>query len=131
MSGVDVRRERLSPLTPRARPIYGLRPTVRFLLAFTGMALWVAFSIVASRPWRSELADAIGPVMAWVIPILMAYIPALVIGFLCFTLLLTRYQPPSPHPPVGPWPPGEWPAVTVLVAAFNEEAAIEATLERL
>ena len=131
MSGVEVRHQRLSPLTPRTRPIYGSRPTVRFLLAVTGMALWVAFSIWASGPWRSDIADAIGPVMAWVIPILLAYIPGVVIGFLCFTLVFTRYQPPSLHAPIGPWPLGDWPAVTVLVAAFNEEAAIEATLDRL
>ena len=49
--------------------------------------------------WRDEIAAAIGPVMAWVIPICMAYIPAVVIGFMCFTLILTRYQPPPCAPP--------------------------------
>jgi biofilm PGA synthesis N-glycosyltransferase PgaC len=75
-----------------------------------------------SQPWRAELDAAIGPVMGWVIPVLLAYIPGLVIGFLCFTLILTRYRPP---------PAGECPPVTVLVAAYNEEAAIERTLDRL
>ena len=40
--------------------------------------------------------------MAWVIPILLAYIPGVVIGFLIFTLLTLRYRVPSLEPPTGP-----------------------------
>ena len=67
--------------------------------------------------------------MAWVIPIMLAYIPAVLIGFLSFTLLTVRYRVPSPDPPKGPWPAGQWPAVTVIVAAWNEEDTIGATLD--
>jgi poly-beta-1,6-N-acetyl-D-glucosamine synthase len=104
---------------------------VRFVFAVTLTAGWVGFSLWASRPWRGELEDAIGPVMSWVIPIFLAYIPGLVIGFLCFTLILTRYQPPPLLAPEGPWPSGEWPAITVIVAAFNEAEAIERTLDHI
>jgi biofilm PGA synthesis N-glycosyltransferase PgaC len=34
-------------------------------------------------------------------------------------------------PPSGDWPEGRWPAVTVVIAAFNEEQGIVATLERI
>jgi hypothetical protein len=44
-----------------------------------------------------------------VIPIMLAYVPGLVIGVLCLTLILTRYRPPSLDPPAGPWPTGDWP----------------------
>jgi poly-beta-1,6-N-acetyl-D-glucosamine synthase len=121
----------LGGLTARERPAFGPRPTVRFALALTGTACWVGFSIWVSQKWRGELEAAIGPVMSWVIPILLAYIPGVVIGFLCATLLLTRYRPPPLSAPPGSWPAGEWPPVTVIVAAFNEEAAIERTLERI
>jgi biofilm PGA synthesis N-glycosyltransferase PgaC len=123
--------QQLGGLAARERPAFGLRPTVRFTFAATSTAGWVAFSVWASGPWRSDLESAIGPVMAWVIPILLAYIPGLVIGFLCFSLILTRYEPPPLQPPEGPWPSGEWPAITVIVAAFNEADAIERTLERI
>jgi biofilm PGA synthesis N-glycosyltransferase PgaC len=106
-----------------------MRPAVRFALAATLTISYVAFSVSFSAPWRADLEHAIGPVMAWVIPTLLAYVPALVIGFLCFTLLLTVYRPPPLSAPEGPWPSGEWPAVTVLVAAYNEEDAIVRTLE--
>jgi poly-beta-1,6-N-acetyl-D-glucosamine synthase len=116
----------LGGLTRRRRPAAGLRPTVAFAVAFSLTLAWVAFAVWASDPWRHELEHAIGPVMAWVIPILLAYLPGLVIGFMIFTLLVNPYRELS----LGP-PPGGWPAVTVLVAARNEEDAIAATIERL
>ncbi len=92
---------------------------------------WVAFSVWVSEPWRGELEAAIGPVMGWVIPLFLAYIPGLVIGFMIFTLLITRYQELPPAPPEGDWPEDEWPPVTILVAAWNESEAIERTLKHI
>jgi poly-beta-1,6-N-acetyl-D-glucosamine synthase len=108
-----------------------MRPTLRFTLAATLTLAHLAFSLWFSQPWRAELEDAVGPVMAWVIPILLAYIPGVVIGFLCATLILTRYRPPELDPPPGVWPSGEWPPVTVIVAAYNEQEAIVSTLEHI
>ncbi len=117
--------------TRRKAPASGLRPTVRFAIASALTLAWVAFSVWVSDPWRDELGDAVGPVMAWVIPIFLAYIPGLVIGFMIFTLLITRYQEVPLEPPRGDWPGGEWPSVTILVAAWNESEAILRTLERI
>lgn len=92
---------------------------------------WVAFAVWVSAPWRDELEAALGPVMAWVIPLFLAYIPGLVIGFMIFTLLITPYRALALEPPTGDWPPGEWPPVTIVVAAWNEGEAIVGTLERI
>jgi poly-beta-1,6-N-acetyl-D-glucosamine synthase len=124
-------RVRLGGLTRRPRPSAGARPTVRFAIAVALTGAYVAFAVHVSAPWRDDLRDAIGPVMAWVIPTLLAYVPGLLIGFLCATLLTVRYRVPSPAPPPGPWPSGEWPAVTIVVAARNEERGIGATLSRI
>ena len=121
----------LGGLVWRARPKVGIRPTVRFGLVFVLTLAWVAFGVYVSEPWRQDLESAIGPVMAWAIPATLAYIPGLLIGFLAFTLVTARYHPPSLQPPVGPWEPGAWPAVTLLVAARDEEDAIVSTLERI
>jgi biofilm PGA synthesis N-glycosyltransferase PgaC len=111
------------------------RPSVsaplRFAVAFALTIAWVGFALWASAPWREELREAIGPVMAWVIPTFLAYIPSLVIGFMIFTLVTLRYRVPSPAPPPGPWPEGEWPPVTIVIAARNEEESIGSTLEHL
>ena len=118
-------------LAARERPVFGLRPAMRFALVATLTLAHTAFSVWFSQPWRAELEDALGPVMSWVIPVLLAYVPGVVIGFLCATLILTRYRPPPLDPPAGPWPTGEWPPVTVIVAAYNEESAVEATLDHI
>jgi poly-beta-1,6-N-acetyl-D-glucosamine synthase len=129
--GVAPERARLGGLTRRRRPRAGGRPTVRFVMAVALTAAYVAFGVYVSAPWRSDLREAIGPVMAWVIPILLAYVPGVLIGFLGFTLLTVRYRVPSPEAPTGSWPQREWPPVTVIVAAWNEEQAIVPTLERI
>ena len=108
-----------------------MRPTVTFVIAFTCTVAYVAFSIWVSGPWRDQLEQAIGPVMAWVIPAMLAYIPGVVIGFMVFTLLISRYREPPFETPLGTWPDGEWPPVTILIAAWNEEGSIVPTLERI
>jgi poly-beta-1,6-N-acetyl-D-glucosamine synthase len=125
-------RERpLGGLTRRERPLGGGRPAVRFAVVVLLSAAWIGFCVWLSGPWRSDLREAIGPVMAWVIPLTIAYIPGGVIGFLVFTLLTLRYRVPSLQAPSGPWPESTWPAVTVIVAARNEELAIAPTLSAL
>jgi poly-beta-1,6-N-acetyl-D-glucosamine synthase len=121
-------REHLGGLTRRRRPAAGLRPTLIFAAAVSLTALYVAFAVWASQPWRRELDEELGPVLSWLIPTLLAYLPSLVIGFLVFTLLLSRYRYREPGAPRGPWPEGEWPGVTVIVAARDEEDRITLTL---
>ena len=94
-------------LSQRQAPPIGLRPTVRFAVALAFTVAYVAFAVYVSAPWRGELREAIGPVMAWVIPTLMAYIPSVVIGFLIFTLLTLHYRVPPAEPPTGSWPKGD------------------------
>jgi biofilm PGA synthesis N-glycosyltransferase PgaC len=61
--------------------------------------------------------------MAWVIPTMLAYIPGIVIWFMIFTLLTLHYRMPPQLT--------DWPAITMVVAAWNEERAIQQTLERI
>ena len=104
---------------------------MRFTIASLLTLAWLTFSVWVSGPWRDDLEAALGPVMGWVIPIFLAYIPGLVIGFMIFTLLITRYQRLPLEPPTGDWPEREWPSVTILIAAWNEGDAIVRTLERI
>ena len=122
---------RFGGLTRRSRPATGLRPTVLFTIVLCLNVAWVGFGVWVSGPWRDELEAALGPVMGWVIPILLAYVPGFVIGFMLFTLLVNPYRELELVAPPGPWPPGRWPAVTVLIAARNEADAIGPTIERI
>jgi poly-beta-1,6-N-acetyl-D-glucosamine synthase len=118
-------------LAKRDRPEFGPRPTVLFAVAFSLTIAYVALAVYLSDPWRSDLDAAIGPIASWLIPTLLAYIPALIVGFLAFTLILARYRFPVLRRPQGDWPEGEWPPVTIVIAAWNEEDAIVPTLERI
>ena len=109
----------------------GTSATLRFAVSLGLTAAYVAFAVWASSPWRAELRTAIGPVMAWAIPIFLAYVPAVLIGFMVFTLITLRYSVPSLDPPKGRWPEGEWPPVTVVIAARDEESTVGETLERI
>ena len=102
-----------------------------FALAFSLTGAWVGFGVWVSSPWRHELEDALGPILGWTVPILLAYLPGLVIGFMLFTLLVNPYRELELTAPAGPWPARSWPAVTVLIAARNEADAIAPTLERI
>jgi biofilm PGA synthesis N-glycosyltransferase PgaC len=102
-----------------------------FTVATTLTAAYVAFSVWVSDSWRGELDHAIGPILAWVIPLTLAYIPGVAMGFFMFTLLVTRYHAAPLTPPRGSWPDGGWPPVTILIAALNEEDGIVPTLERI
>ena len=125
-------RVRLGGLTRRPRPFGGGRPTVRFAIAVVAHGrVGRVQRLVVSAPWRSDLREAIGPVMAWVIPILLAYVPGVVIGFLA----VHAAHAPLPRPVARALQPGRGrrasgPPVTVVVAAWNEERGIGPTLER-
>jgi biofilm PGA synthesis N-glycosyltransferase PgaC len=127
-----------SPSAARARSTspppqvnLGARPTIVFTGTITLTVAYVAFAVWASGPWRGELEAAIGPLTAWLVPLLLAYVPSVAIGFMMFTLALTRYHELPLVAPSGAWRPGRWPAVTILIAARNEHAAIVPTLERI
>jgi biofilm PGA synthesis N-glycosyltransferase PgaC len=91
----------------------------------------VAFAVWVSEPWRAQLRDALGPVLAWAIPVSIAYVPGLVIGLMASTLLVARYREIPLTPPAGAWRVGTWPPVTIIIAARNEEDVIERTLEHI
>jgi biofilm PGA synthesis N-glycosyltransferase PgaC len=110
----------------RAHPIAGLRPAMLFFIVGGLTTAYVWFDVAISAPWRDELARAFGPAAAWIVPSFLAYIPGIVIGFYLFTLLLTTYVEQTLTTP-----DGTWPALTVLIAAWNEQDAISATIEAI
>lgn len=93
----------------------------KFMLAVAFGLGWVGLSAWIAQPWIADLDEALGGVLAWTIVVLIAFLPGGIVAFLSTSLLMDR-QPPLPT--VAPTA-----AVTVLVAARNEERAIGRTLE--
>ena len=115
----------------RGAPASGLRPTIRFVVALALTLFWVGFSIWVSQPWRSELEAAIGPVMALGDTDLSGVHP--------WARDLVHDLHAADHPlraasaraAGGGVGVGEWPPVSILVAAWNESASIVDTLEHI
>jgi poly-beta-1,6-N-acetyl-D-glucosamine synthase len=98
--------------------------TAKFVLAMTAGTLWMAFSIVVGLPWVAQLSTLIGAVPAWLIIAGIAILPGFMNAFLITSLLLDRRPPIATRA-------ASMPGVTILVAAYNEERHIAATIESI
>lgn len=95
----------------------------KFFLAFLGASFWFSLSIYLSLPWIRDLSQIVGFPLATAVVALIAIIPGFMNAFIMLSLVLdTRpiRQPTLNLPPV-----------TVLVAAYNEEVQIRATVQSL
>lgn len=92
--------------------------------AATVLALgWLVLSMLLSRPWIDDLETLVGSFWAWYIVLFVALVPGFLNVFLVVSLLFDR--PPALREAAA------YPAVTILIAAYNEEAAISETLRSI
>ncbi len=96
---------------------------VKFAIALTVALAWLMFSIIVSQPWQQSLSEQVGPVFALFAISFIAFVPGFMNAFLVASLLLDRRPKRSR--------PASYPGVTILIAAFQEEAAIADTLETI
>ena len=116
-----IRAESLQLRSPYRRRYVSVR--AKFGLALAVALLWTAFSVYVASAWMRELGELTHPLFAlWVITFI-AFVPGFMNAFLATSLLLDR-RPPR-RVPFG------YPGVTILIAAYNEEQGIGATLESI
>lgn len=103
----------------RSRRVY-VPVAGKFAIAVAFAVVWLGVAVVLSLPWHVELTDEVGPVAAWIVIALLAYLPGFLVAFLAASLFLDR-QPPLRvrNPTTG---------VTIVIAARNEEAGIADTI---
>ena len=107
---------------PELRRFY-LSVRWKFALALLVAIAWTALSIRLASAWMSDLTALTNPVFAiWTLTF-VAFVPGFMNAFLATSLLLDK-RPPRRTPLI-------YPGVSLLVAAYNEEAGIEATLESI
>ena len=82
--------------------------------------LWLAFSVWLGLPWLYELSATIGPIPAFLIVLGLAFIPGLANSFLIVSLFFDRRPEFEPLK--------KYPHITILIAAYNEEACIAETI---
>jgi poly-beta-1,6-N-acetyl-D-glucosamine synthase len=84
---------------------------------------WVALSLWLAMPWIDDLDRLLGPVPGWMAVIGIALLPGYLNAHLLASIVLARF-PPLPDPAEVDFPP-----LTVLIAAFNEEKDIARCIE--
>jgi len=95
----------------------------KFSIALTVALLWTAFSVFAATAWMHDLADLTHPLFALWALTFIAFVPGFMNAFLATSLLLDK-RPPRKTPAF-------YPGVTLLIAAYNEEEGLGATLESI
>jgi len=84
---------------------------------------WLLISVYLSLPWLSDLSDVLGPYLALYVIGFVAVIPGFMNAFIVLSLLLDAR-------PIRKLI-AEFPPVTVLVPAYNEEQSIRETVQSL
>ncbi len=107
----------------RQRARWYLPVRVKFGIATGVAAGWMLLSIVLAQPWATALAEHLSAPLAWLVVAGIALIPGYMNAFLLSSLALDRRPP---HAPLA-----SYPGLTILVAAYNEEATIEQTIESI
>lgn len=100
-----------------------VRRNLIFIASSSIALLWMFFSIWLSLPWLSDLGNLSHPVIAFIVLTFIAYVPGFMNAFLLGSLVL-RPNSLKETPPY-------WPGISILVAAYQEEELIEATLRNL
>jgi biofilm PGA synthesis N-glycosyltransferase PgaC len=93
---------------------------LKFALALSFAFGWMGISIWLSMPWLGDLSHVIGPFLAYFFIAFIAIVPGFMNAFVAMALLLDK------RPPV--LADQTYPAVTILVAAFNEADSIASSL---
>lgn len=96
---------------------------LKFVIALTLATAWLIFSVVVSRAWLDDLSAASSSLVAIFCLTFIAYAPGFMNAFLIVSLLLD-HRPPRVRL-------DEYPGLTILVAAFQEERTIIHTLASL
>jgi poly-beta-1,6-N-acetyl-D-glucosamine synthase len=95
----------------------------KFAVAFSTSAAWFAITLAIALPWIAELSTRIGTPLAILAVGGIALVPGFMNAFLIASLLLDR-RPPRQKP-------SRYPPVSILIAAYNEEASIADTLRSI
>lgn len=96
----------------------------KFKIGLTAGFVWALFSLWIAQKWINDLSILVGPVVAYLIIFGIAILPGFMNMFMISSLSIDR----RPQKKIIP---GVMPAVTVLVAAYNEEDGIADTIESI
>ena len=112
----------LRPSRSTSRKYY-FGPGQKFFLSLLLSLLWLGVTTYLALPWIDDLAHHVPKPFAWAIIAFIALAPGFMNAFLMSSLLIDRRPPYVPL--------SEYPAITLLVAAFNEERTVRQTVKSI
>lgn len=113
--------ERLRPARAHRRLYVPVK--AKFGIASAVAVLWTSLSVYLARAWMHDLTTATSAMFALWTLTFIAFVPGFMNAFLATSLLLDK-RPPRQAP-------NAYPGVSILIAAYNEERSIGATLESI
>jgi biofilm PGA synthesis N-glycosyltransferase PgaC len=117
-----LRLEDLRAAHHRQRDFY-VSVRIKFLISLAVALLWTALSVFIAQSWMRDLARVTGPLFALWSLTFIAFLPGFMNAFLATSLLLD-HRPPRRRL-------AAYPGVTILIAAYNEEGGIRATIDSI
>lgn len=105
--------------TKKSKGLY-ISVHTKFYISILIALLWVLISFEVSRNWIEDLSKITSPMIAYIVISGVAYVPGFMNAFLVSSLILDRQPKVKNQNPTD--------SVTLLIAAYNEEAGIFDTL---
>ncbi|WP_242948789.1 glycosyltransferase family 2 protein [Asaccharospora irregularis] len=105
--------------TKKSKGLY-ISVHAKFYISILIALLWVLISFEVSRNWIEDLSKITSPMIAYIVIAGVAYVPGFMNAFLVSSLILDRQPKVKNQNPTD--------SVTLLIAAYNEEAGIFDTL---
>ncbi len=95
----------------------------KYVISLIVAIVWTTFSVYIASAWMHDLGKLTHPLFALWALTFIAFVPGFMNAFLATSLLLDRRPQRLAL--------SSYPGVSIIIAAYNEEAGIEATLESL
>lgn len=95
----------------------------KFIISLGAACAWTFFSVYVATAWMQDLSGLTHPLIALWALTFIAFVPGFMNAFLAASLLLDK-RPPRLIPTY-------YPGVSILIAAYNEEGGIGATLSSI
>jgi len=97
----------------------------KFLIATAFAILWSILSLYLAEHWIADITELSHALIAWFVVFGIAIIPGFMNAFLVASLLLDK------RPRRREFASEQYPAITILIAAYNEETNIKSTLDSI
>ena len=110
-------------LPPEQPHSSGLSLRTKFVIALVSAVGWTALSLWIAREWLDTLSALFGKPLTYALILAIVVVPGVVNAFLVASLAMDRRPTRRPYTSL--------PGVTILVAAYNEEASILSTLSSI